>query len=143
MQLKVTKGNVGPTPVSIPATTVKVKPVTFGLKAPAPAAPTPTHRTSAPNSNNASANGNVGEEVQWSSTSLILVNILPCVGYSCMRPCARSVATSKWIWLIVSFQLIAIGLSYHLQLYIITNIMYLTNSILFNLFNGILMTSSA
>ncbi|KAI3831909.1 hypothetical protein MKX03_022281 [Papaver bracteatum] len=53
----------GPSPVNVPTTTIKVKSATIGKKAPTPAAPTPAHGASAPNSNNASANNNVVEEV--------------------------------------------------------------------------------
>ncbi|XP_026424895.1 ras GTPase-activating protein-binding protein 1-like isoform X2 [Papaver somniferum] len=61
-KVKVAKENAGPAPVNVPTTTIKVKSATVGKKAPAPAAPTPAHGVSAPNSNNASANNNVVEE---------------------------------------------------------------------------------
>ncbi|XP_026424889.1 ras GTPase-activating protein-binding protein 1-like isoform X1 [Papaver somniferum] len=64
-KVKVAKENAGPAPVNVPTTTIKVKSATVGKKAPAPAAPTPAHGVSAPNSNNASANNNVVEEVKF------------------------------------------------------------------------------
>ncbi|KAI3992119.1 hypothetical protein MKX01_015010 [Papaver californicum] len=64
--LKVTKGNAGRASMNMPATTIKVKPAIVGQKAPAPAAPTPAHGASAPNSNNVSANNNVWKKVTLS-----------------------------------------------------------------------------
>ncbi|KAI3939925.1 hypothetical protein MKW98_029701 [Papaver atlanticum] len=63
--LKVAKGNAGPAPLNVSTTSMKVKPAT--VKAPAHVASTLAHGASAPNSNNASANSNVVEEVEGHS----------------------------------------------------------------------------